>query len=158
MNIRILGWSNKKWNGKLRDKMTGWGVWLHPEGNGIYQKCVRRGNTRFLFMLEKEIPVQLHTTVCSGSETHRGRPGFCNMVGKAWDGPVPQKLLEKHGVWEEEYWPLFFSRIMDFSKLFSKSQLLRLNPSFPPMPFYRSVSLSNNTTFLEVSREGIHKR
>ena len=47
---------------------------LHSEGNGIQWKLIRKGNNRFLFVLDKGTQGQVHTATWGEPETSRGRP------------------------------------------------------------------------------------
>lgn len=60
---------------------------------------VRKGNNRFLFRLEKGMPVQVLTSAWCRPETPRGRPvaGVCNKVVKGCTGLVVRTPLGKKG-------------------------------------------------------------
>lgn len=55
-------WKDEAMKGETRNYGTRWQakeLGLHLEGNGIYQKIVRKKNKRFLFMLVKGTSVQV---------------------------------------------------------------------------------------------------
>lgn len=71
--------------GELRDRRQRKEFGLHPKGEGIYEKFVRKGNNRFLFMLEKRHLYRCTQVPGVGPQASRGRPvrGFCDRLMSA---------------------------------------------------------------------------